>query len=144
MRNYFVDTTSVNVAEKFREAEERVAQNRGGFTLFGLFEMEEPTGKWDLVAAAPWLGTNRNAIQDLIDALGTYFSVEDWQIIGAVVPMEPSSDFVQAIARKYRFEHQVEEVGTTYVNGLYISHAFLITSNPSPSPAPAVRQPVAA
>jgi len=49
---------------------------------------------------------------------------------------------VQAITRKYHFEHQVEEIGSTYVNGLYITHAFLITSNPSPAPAPA--QPVAA
>lgn len=120
-----------------------MAQDRGGFTLFGLFEMEEPTGNWDLIAAAPWLGTNRNAIQEIIESVSAHFSVEDWQIIAAVVPMEPSSDFVRAITRKYRFEHQVEEIGTTYVDGLYISHAILITSNPSPSPAPAARQPVA-
>lgn len=142
MTAYIVDTTSVVVAEKFREAEEKVAQQRGGFTLFGLFELEDLPGKWDLVAAAPWLETSRNAIKELIEAVGAAYGVEDWRIIAAVVPMKEESDFVQAITRRYHFEHQVEEIGNTYVNGVYITHAFLITSNPSPTPVTA--QPVAA
>lgn len=142
MTAYFVDTASVAVAEKFREAEEEAARQRGGFTLFALFEREEAPGKWDLVAAAPWLDTSRNSIKELIDTLNAFFSVKDWKIIATVVPMKESSDFVQAITRKYHFEHQLEEIGSTYVNGLYITHAFLITSNPSPAPVTA--QPVAA
>ncbi len=140
MRDYTVDTTSVHLAERFREAEREVAQQRGGFTVFGLFELEDMPGNWDLVAAAPWLDTSRNSIKELIDTLNAFFSVEDWKIIATVVPMKESSDFVQAITRKYHFEHQLEEIGSTYVNGLYITHAFLITSNP----APVTAQPVAA
>lgn len=142
MRNYSVDTTSVHLAEKFCEAEREVAQQRGGFTLFGLFELEDMPGNWDLIAAAPWLDTSRSSIKELIDALNAFFSVQDWKSIATVVPMPESSDFVQAITRKYRFEHQVEEIGNAYVNGLYISHAFLITANPSS--AQVVPQPVAA
>ena len=141
MTAYIVDTTSVAVAEKFREAEEKVARQQGDFTLFALFEREEVPGKWDLVAA-PWLDTSRNSIKELIDALNAFFDVKDWKIIATVVPMKESSDFVQAITRKYHFEHQLEEIGSTYVNGLYITHAFLITSNPSPASVTA--QPVAA
>jgi len=139
---YVVDTTSVVIAEKFREAEEEVARQQGDFTLFALFEREEVPGKWDLVAAAPWLDTSRNSIKELIDALSAFFDVKEWKIIATVVPMKASSDFVQAITRKYHFEHRLEEIGSTYVNGLYITHAFLITSNPSPAPVAA--QPVAA
>ncbi len=141
MTTYIVDTTSVGVAEKFREAEEKVARQRGSFTLFALFEREEAPGKWDLVAAAPWLDTSRNDIKELIDTLNAYFSVKDWKIIATVVPMKESSDFVQAITRKFHFEHQLEEIGSTYVNGVYITHAFLITANPSPRPV--TEQPVA-
>lgn len=142
MTNYVVDTTSVHLAEKFRAAEREVARQRGEFTLFGLFELEDMPGNWDLVAAAPWLDTSRNNIKELIDALSAFFSVKDWKIIARVVPMEESSDFVQAITRKYHLEHQLEEIGSTYVNGVYITHAFLITSNPAP--APVTPQPVAA
>ena len=90
----------------------------------------------------PGIVTSRNSIKELIDALSAFFSVEDWKIIAAVLPMKAHSDFVQAITRKYQLEHQVEEIGSVYVIGVYISHAFLITSNSSPMPAPA--QPVAA
>lgn len=142
MTDYVVDTTSVSIAERFREAEEKVARQRGGFSLFGLFELEEHPGKWDLIAVAPWLDTSPSIIKEVIDTLSVFFNVRDWKIIAAVVPMKTSSDFVQAITRKYHFEHQVEEIGNTYVNGLYITHAFLITSNPAPTPA--LAQPAAA
>lgn len=142
MTTYIVDTTSVGIANRFRDAEQEVARQRGGFSLFALFEREETPGKWDLVAAAPWLETSRNEIRELIDAVSTVFSVKDWKIIATVVPMKGASDFVQAITRKYHLEHGLEEIGSTYVNGVYITHAFLITSDPSLAPAPA--QPVAA
>ena len=142
MRDYVVDTASVHLAEKFCEVEREVARQRGAFTLFGLFELEEMPGNWDIVAAAPWLDISSKRIHTLVDALDAVFSVKDWKIIATVVPMEQEADFVQAITRKYRLEHQVEEIGNTYVNGLYISHAFLITSNPVP--ASLTLEPVAA
>ncbi len=136
MNNYRVDTTAVTTAEKFRKAEEEVAGDRGGFALFGLFEMEDHPGKWDLVAAAPWLDAlSTSGIKEVIDAVSKHFNVKDWKIVSVVVTMKTDSDFAQAITRKYHFEHQVEEIGNTYVNGVYVSHAFLITSNQNPSPA---------
>ncbi len=144
MTTYHVDTTSVALAESFRAAEEKVAQERGAFSLFGLFETEEFIGRWDLVAAASWLDTWYNPIKELIDALSAHFDVKDWKIVSGVVPMQTDSDFAQAITRKYQFEHQVEELGNVYVNGVYISHAFLITSNPSLAPARIIAEPVAA
>lgn len=142
MTAYIVDTTSISIADKFREAEEKVARQRGGFTLFGLFELEDLPGRWDLVAAAPWLEASSNGIKELIDVVAPAFGDTDWKIVVGVVPMKGSSDFVQAITRKYHFEHQLEEIGSTYVNGVYITHAFLITSNSSPAPMTA--QPIAA
>ncbi len=144
MNDYRVDTTSVLVAESFRKAEEETAQERGAFTLFGLFGMEDHPGKWDLVVAAPWLDGVRHPIKEAIDAVSKHFSVKDWKIVSVVVTMKTDSDFAQAITRKYQLEHQVEEIGNTYVNGVYVSHAFLITSNASPSPAPAVKELAAA
>lgn len=74
--------------------------------------------------------------------LNAVFNAKEWKIIATVVTLEPSSDFVQAITRRYQFEHRVEEIGNIYVNGLYINHAYLITANPSP--AQVTPQPVAA
>ena len=135
MTTYRVDTDSVILAESFRAAEEKVAEERGPFSLFGLFETEDAPNSWDLVAAAPWLYASSNRIKYLIDSVSTYFSVKDWKRISAACPMRTDSDFAKAITRKYHIEHEVEEIGNTYVNGVYISHAFLITSNPSPARA---------
>ena len=144
MTTYHVDTASLMLAERFRIAEEKVAEERGSFSLFGLFETEDMPGRWDLVASAPWLETGYSGIKRLIDALRAHFDGKDWQGVSVVVPMTTETDFVRAITRKYQFEHQVEEIGSTYANGVYISHAFLITSNPSPSPAQVIAEPVAA
>jgi hypothetical protein len=145
MNNYRVDTAAVTIAEKFRKAEEEVARDRGGFVLFGLFEMEDHPGKWDLVAAAPWLDTlSTSGIKEVIDAVSRHFSAKDWEIISVVVTMKTDSEFAQAVTRKFHLEHEVEEIGNTYVNGVFISHAFLITSNQNPSPVPAAQEAVAA
>ena len=144
MNDYNVDTSSLVIAEKFRGAEAEVAQNRGEFAVFGLFEIEDHPGRWDLVAAAPWLDSSRSSIRELIDAVSQYFSVKDWKIISTVVPMKTDSDFAQAITRKYHLEHEVEEIGNVYVNGVYVKHAFLITSNSNLLPALVMPQPVAA
>ena len=135
MTTYQVDTDSIILAEKFRAAEERVAEERGPFVLFGLFETEDAPYSWDLVAAAPWLDASRHRIKEIIDVVSSYFPVKDWKRVSSVVPMTTDSDFAQAVTRKYRIEHEVEEIGNVYVNGVYISHAFLITSNPSHAPA---------
>lgn len=144
MTRYTVDTVTTKIVQQFREAEEKVARERGGFSLFGLFELEEPSGSWDLVAAAPWLSASRNDIKELIDALSAFFNVKDWKIIAAVVPIREPSDFVDAVTSKYHVEHGVEEIGRVYLSGLYVNHAFLITSNPASTPIPALREPAAA
>ena len=129
MTTYMVDKTSGIIAERIRRAEEKVARERGGFSLFGLFEREDVPGKWDLVAAAPWLAERGAGIKQIIDLVGAVFDAKDWAIIATVVPLETESDFVQAITRKYTLEHGLEEIGNVYVNGTYVNHAFLITAN---------------
>jgi hypothetical protein len=136
MTTYHVDTLPVALAEEFRKAEIKVAAGRGDFALFGLFQTEDVSSRWDLVAAAPWLDAlPTSGIKEVIDAVSEHFSVKDWKIISVVVTMKTNSNFAQAMTRKFHLEHEMEEIGNTYVNGVFISHAFLITSNANPAPA---------
>jgi hypothetical protein len=131
------DTTLESIMERFRDAEEYASQQRGGFSLFGLFEREDVPGRWDLVASAPWLRTGRAGIRELVDLLGAVFSVQDWnniaKIIATVLPLEPSAPFVRAATHKYNAEHQITEVTNAILNGIPVSRAFIITANASPS-----------
>ncbi len=138
-----------SIAQKFRDAEEQVSDELGGFYLFGLFEREQIPGRWDVVASAPWLKTDREGTHHLIVALREKMDIEDWNLIGAVVPLEPTAFFVQGVTNQFYLKHGVEEIndfnplnqGTI---GIQIGHAFLITSNSTPSPARAITEPVAA
>lgn len=133
---------AVSMARKFRLAEEKVSAERGGFYLFGLFEHEQAAGRFDLVASAPWLKADYAGTQEIIVLLRDNLDTEDWSMVSAVFPLEPSVEYVRWFTQHYHIEHQVEEVYNQVFNGVPISRAFIITANPSPTPAPA--QPVAA
>jgi len=130
------------MAQKFRDAEEKVAEKRGGFYLFGLFERQRTPGRWDLVASAPWLRTDRDGTVELIVLLRDKMDTDDWKIIASVFPIEPSGDYVKWITSVYNLNHKVEEVFDSGFSNVALGHAFLITANPSPTPVAA--QPVAA
>ena len=132
------------MAQKFQAAEEKVAEEQGGFYLFGLFERQRTPGRWDLVAAAPWLKTDRDGTLELIVLLRDKMDTEDWKIVASVFPVEPSSEWVQWMNSNYHLEHQAEEIFDPNRSGIYVGHAFLITSNPRPSTARSIAEPVAA
>ena len=133
---------ALDMAERFRAAEEKVAQERGGFYLFGLFEREQSPGRWDVVASAPWLGTDYDGTLDLMVSLRDNMDVGDWKKIGGIFPIEPSAPYVEWITKDYHLQHEVEEVRETGFGNVHIGHAFLITADPTP--APVMQQPVAA
>ncbi len=126
------------MAEKFRAAEEKVAEERGEFYLFGLFERQRSPGRWDLVASAPWLKTDRDGTVELIVLLRDKMDTEDWKVIGGVFPTEPTADFVKWITSNYYLNHQVQEERDSGFSNVAIGHAILITVNRSPAPAPAL------
>ncbi len=122
-----------SIAQKFRGAEEKVAAQRGGFYLFGLFERENRPGKFDLVASAPWLKTDRDGTHELITLLRDHLDLEDWNMIAAAFPLDPSVDYVKWFTKRFHVEHEVEESYNAVFNGVPVSHAFLITANPEPA-----------
>lgn len=132
------------IAQKLRVAEEKVAEERGGFLLFGLFERQETAGRWDLVASAPWLRTGRDGIGELITLLRKNMDTGDWKVVSRVVPLDPSAEFVEWVTTHYMLNHQLEEVYSGGFSDVAVGHAILITSNPSPSPARVVAEPIAA
>ncbi len=89
------------VAQKFRAAEQKVSEGRGGFCLFGLFERQKTPGRWDLVAAAPWLKTDCDGTLELIVLLRDKMETEDWDMIASVYPIEPSAEYVNVITSLY-------------------------------------------
>ena len=123
----------MSLIEKCRRVEEALSQTWGGFALFGLFEREETAGKWDILVSAPWLTTDRAGIQLVVDELLLLLSQAEWLRIAGVVPLEPSSTYVQWIAQRFNAEHGLQEVINTILDGVFINHAYIITANKKPA-----------
>ena len=140
--------TAERMAQKFRSAEEKVAEKHGGFSLFGLFERARTPGRWNLVVSAPWLAADYAGTKKIIALLRDEMDTDDWEIVASVFPIDPVGDFVRWITRQYQFSHEVQEVFDRGFSDASAGHAFLITSNPSPAPArtdkQTDKQPVAA
>jgi len=49
--------------EKLESLEKKIADERGEFSLFGLFLREDAEDRWDIVVAAPWL--NADSMEDI-------------------------------------------------------------------------------
>jgi len=132
------------LAESLQRAEEALAEQHGGFTLFGLFEQEETPGRWDVVASAPWLTSSRAGIGRLIKGLEPYLTAEQWTGLGRIVPLSPSEPFVQGVTQAISpVEHELSELGGISAADVDIRRAFVITSQRGAHQA-AGRQAVAA
>ena len=130
------------LARRLQIAETAIASMQGQFVLFVLTEREEAPGKWDLLVSAPWLDTNRQGVQQMVELLKPYLTDADWLALASITPLAPTLEYVQWIARDYDVQHDNQEVINTFWDGLFIPHGYVITANPSP--APAMPQPVAA
>jgi len=118
--------------EKLRSGEMTLSREAGPLTLFGLFEQEDKPGKWDLIASASWLKSNRASIQRIVDALQPYFQTAEWGVIRQVVPLHTDEPFVQAMLRALRpAEHEVCEIGPLFTADYRIGRAVIITVNPA-------------
>lgn len=121
---------SRTLAETLRRAEEALAEQHGPFVLFGLFEQEETPGRWDVVAAAPWLTSSRASIGHLIAGFELYFAPEQWAQLGRIVPLSPSEPFVEGVTEAVTpVEHALSETGAIQAAHVEIRRAFVITSH---------------
>ena len=121
-------------ARKLRDAEEAVARERGEFYLFGLFERQQSPGRWDIVASAPWLETDRDGTKKLIALLRSNMDTDEWTGVSAVIPINPSAEYVQIVTDNYILKHGFQEVYDPRLGDETPGHAFLITADKSPAP----------
>ena len=130
-----INNDALVIIQKLQAAEKNVAQERGGFYLFGLFERQQAPGRWNLVASAPWLKTDLAGTQGLITLLRNNMDTGDWKIVSAVVPIDPAGEFTELVLSRYDLKHQLQEVYDPALGDELPGHAFLITADKYPAPA---------
>lgn len=88
--------------EKMQQVKQVLARKHGPFTVFALLEREDKPGRWDVVVAAPWLGTATKDIYIVAQQVTKYLSSQEVITISRIAPLPPESDFVQLLLREVR------------------------------------------
>lgn len=119
--------------DRFTKLEQRIAEEKGAFSLFALFLREDAPDKWDLVVAAPWMATDRaKTLSYLTEQLKREFNPLELIRLSRIVIVDQHSPALEAINRAMRIEHSAVEMQNSNFFGLQMKHAYIITSQPVP------------
>jgi hypothetical protein len=117
--------------DKLDELAEQLEAARGRLVLFGLFEPEDASGKWDLVVAAPWLSRHgTEAAADFFRRLQGALTLDDLLQLAGVIILSPLDEFVCNL-RGVRFRGATADVrGTIIVHGsMFVRDRYLQWNN---------------
>ena len=118
------------IIEKFISIEKELADEKGSFVLFALFEREDAlNNKQDVVISAPWLGENKKeTLRFIIDRISSKLASEELIKLSRVVLLEPTDDIVKSVNNAIQIEHGNAELVDYTFNGILIKHAHIVTS----------------
>ena len=124
---------------------ERVASaietERGPFILLGLFMHEDAPGRWDLVAAAPWLEDGKlMALGKLVKALSNELGEEALLNFSRIVTLKHDEPALKAILREAKSQGLPLSRQGRRLFGLPIEDAYILrASTPPPKRMPSTR-----
>lgn len=120
--------------ERFTNLEQRIAAEKGAFSLFALFLREDAPGKWDLVVAAPWMNADRaQALGYLTDQLKREFEPLELMQLSRVVIVDQHNPALETINRVMPIAHGAADVQNGNFFGLQMKQAYIITSQQLPA-----------
>lgn len=118
-----------HMIDKFTTLERSIATEKGEFSLFALLLREDAEDKWDLLAAAPWLETDKKAgLAYLVNQIHTQLSMQELLSLSRIVILEKGDPILEAFHRMVRVQHGMGEVRDSTIVGVPIKQAYLITS----------------
>jgi len=116
-------------AEKLKNSEVTMANEKGPFDLFALFLRDDAPGKWDLVVAADWIKNNKEeSLKYIAGFVQKVLSKDEVLKLSRIVLIDEKNPALDIMQRAIDIEHGIAEIQDSNFFGLQIKHAFLITS----------------
>lgn len=113
---------------KLRSLERALSEERGPFTLFGLFLREGAPDRWDLVAAAPWLQADRyGALEEFSRRLTALLEPEEIVRISHIGLLPSESSSLNTLLDQVEVEHGDVPLAHFEFRGIPIERARIIT-----------------
>ena len=120
-----------SLVSKLTMLERRLAGEEGVFILFGLFQLSDGSGNWDIVVSANWidakdLDSTRFFVKQIASALGE----KDILKTRGIFTLSPSQPFViEAVTRfPVNAEEKVLQLSNVEIAGLHMNSAYIITA----------------
>ena len=115
--------------DKLRLLETEISQKKGDFSLFALLLREDAQNKWDLVAAASWLWSDKKKTLDYFaKQLRSRLTSDELMTLSRIVLIEESDPTLHALQQTFQVHHTPVEVQDCNLFGLQIQHGYIITS----------------
>lgn len=113
-------------ASKLRKAMRDIAEDKGPFTLFGIFMRTDAPGTWDLVVAAPWLEQGKlKALSDLTQRLSRALGEKSLQQLSRIVTLDEDNPGLHAILSSFAVDDGEARVQKSSLFGLEIEDAII-------------------
>lgn len=117
------------VVSSYKRLETRIAETKGDFALFALFQLEEVQDSLDLLVSAPWVEADREAaLNYFVEEIKSFLGPEHLIPLSRIVFVDPNNRALQDLNREINVEHGTAEIIDTNIFGLHIKHAYIITS----------------
>ncbi len=113
--------------EKLRQVMRDIANEKGEFTLFGLFLREEAPDKWDLVVSAPWLEEGKlKALGQFVEKLSSSVGKEELLSLSRIAAINHDDPVLDAILKVVSVENGPVLVRNSNFFGLEIREAHIL------------------
>jgi len=118
--------------EKLALLEREVSDEKGEFSLFGLFLREDAQDedKWDLLVSALWLDADKKkGLAYLAKKIQKRLEPDELLSISRIVVLERGNPILEAIHRAVNVKHGKVEVKDSNFSGVQITQACISTSS---------------
>ena len=117
--------------EKLASLERELSDEKGDFSLFGLFLREDAQDedKWDILVAAPWLDADKKeGLAYLAKEIQQRLESDELLSISRIVILEKGNPTLEAIHKAVKVKHGKVKVENCNFFGVQITHACISTS----------------
>ena len=117
--------------KQLRRVMNEITEEKGKFTLFGLFLRDDAIDKWDLVISAPWLEEGKlKGLGEFVEKMASIVGEEQFLTLSRVVTLNHDEPSLKAILREVQADNDFVELKGSNLFGLPINHAYILQAKP--------------
>jgi hypothetical protein len=115
--------------KKFFPIARTIAQEKGDFKLFALFEREDLQGIWDVVLAADWLpGEEMKSLRYVFGKIRAVLDKKEFLKVSKVVLLDVNEPFVKELEDFLDDFHNPRVFINAVINGMSFKTGYIIVS----------------